>query len=53
MDALIEFTSPMWKESFKFVEPNMSGIGGLHMIPNSERLVADVVVPALREQDPE
>jgi hypothetical protein len=43
----------MWKESFKFVEPNMSGIGGLHMIPNSERLVAEVVVPALRGQDPE
>jgi hypothetical protein len=53
MDALIEFTSPMWKESFWFVEPNLSGIGGLHMIPTSERLVADVVVPALRQQDPE
>ena len=53
MDALIEFTSPMWKESFHFVEPNLSGIGGLHIIPTSEQLVADVVVPALREQDPE
>ena len=53
MDALIEFTSPMWKESFRFVEPNLSGIGGLHMIPNSERLVADLVVPVLRQQDPE
>ena len=53
MDALIEFTSPMWKESFRFVEPNLSGIGGLHIIPTSEQLVADVVVPALREQDPE
>ncbi len=52
MDALIEFTSPMWKESFHFVEPNLSGIGGLHMIPTSERLVADVVLPALRRQDP-
>jgi hypothetical protein len=53
MDALIDFTSPMWKESFRFVEPNLSGIGGLHIIPTSEKLVADVVVPALREQDPE
>ncbi len=53
MDALIEFTSPMWKESFHFVEPNLSGIGGLHMIPTSEQLVADVVLPALLEQDPE
>lgn len=52
MDALVDFTSPMWKESFRFVEPNMSGIGGLHMIPTSERLVAEVVVPALRQHDP-
>ncbi|HEY3117065.1 MAG TPA: hypothetical protein VGK54_10005, partial [Chloroflexota bacterium] len=53
MDALIDFTSPMWKDSFRFVEPNLSGIGGLHMVPTSERLVGDVVVPALRQQDPD
>ena len=53
MDALIDLTSPMWKDSLRFVEPNLSGIGGLHMVPTSERLVADVVVPALRQQDPE
>jgi hypothetical protein len=52
-DAVIDFTSPMWKDSFHFVEPNLSGIGGLHMVPTSERLVADVVLPALRRQDPE
>jgi hypothetical protein len=52
MDALIDFTSSMWKDSFKLVEPNMSGIGGLHMIPTSERLVAELVVPALRQHDP-
>jgi hypothetical protein len=53
LDALIDFTSPMWKESFRFVEPNLTGIGGLHMVPTSERLIADVVVPALQRQDPE
>jgi hypothetical protein len=52
LDALIDFTSPMWKESWRFLEPNLSGIGGLHMIPTSERLLADVVLPALRRQDP-
>jgi hypothetical protein len=52
-DAVIDFTSPMWKDSFHFVEPNLSGIGGLHMIPTSEQLVADIVLPALRQQDPE
>ncbi|HEU5305292.1 MAG TPA: hypothetical protein VFU40_11655 [Gemmatimonadales bacterium] len=51
LDALIDFTSPMWKESFRFVEPNLTGIGGLHMVPTSERLVAEVVVPALQGQD--
>ena len=53
LDALIDFTSPMWKESLRFVEPNLSGIGGLHMVPTSERLLAEIVVPALRAQDPE
>lgn len=52
LDALVDFTSPMWKESFRFVEPNLTGIGGLHMVPSSERLVAEVVVPALEHQDP-
>jgi hypothetical protein len=53
MDALIDFTSPMWKDSFRLVEPNLSGIGGLHMVPTCEKLMADLVVPALRQQDPD
>ena len=52
LDALVDFTSPMWKESFRFVEPNLTGIGGLHMVPTGEGLVAEVVVPPLEEQDP-
>jgi hypothetical protein len=53
LDALIDFTSPMWRESLRFVEPNLTGIGGLHMVPTSERLVAEIVVPALRSVEPE
>jgi hypothetical protein len=52
LDAMIDFTSPMWKDTLRFVEPNLSGIGGLHLVPTSEAIVADVVVPALRQQDP-
>lgn len=52
LDAMIDFTSPMWKNSLHFVEPNLGGIGGLHMIPTSERLVADIVYPVLRAHDP-
>jgi hypothetical protein len=51
LDALVDFTSPMWKETLRFVEPNMSGIGGLHMVPTCERLLADIIVPVLRNGD--
>jgi hypothetical protein len=53
LDAMIDFTSPMWKSSLRFVEPNMSGIGGLHLIPTAERIVADVVLPVLYRRDPQ
>ena len=53
LDAMIDFISPMWKDSLRFVEPNLGGIGGLHLVPMSERMVAELVVPLLREQDPE
>ena len=52
LDAVIDFTSPMWKDSLRYVEPNMSGIGGLHMVPSSERLVLELVGPVLRDDDP-
>jgi hypothetical protein len=41
----------MWKESLKFVEPNMSGIGGLHMVPTCEHILSEVVVQVLQEID--
>jgi len=53
LDALVDFTSPMWKESLRFVEPNLMGIGGLHVVPTCERLIADIVAPMLRAGDPE
>lgn len=52
LDAMVDFISPMWKDSLRFVEPNLSGIGGLHLVPTAERIVADLVVPALRAHDP-
>jgi len=51
LDALVDFTSPMWKETLRFVEPNLTGIGGLHMVPTCERLLADIVVPVLQHGD--
>jgi hypothetical protein len=53
LDAVIDFTSPMWKNSLKFMEPNMAGIGGLYLVPTSERVIADLVLPRLAKCDPE
>ena len=52
LDAVIDYASAMWKDSIKFMEPNLTGIGGLHIAPTSMRIVADLVVPALLKQDP-
>jgi len=53
LDAVIDFTSPMWKDSLNFMEPNLSGVGGLHLIPACEQLLADVVLPAMYAVDAE
>ena len=52
LDAMVDFVSPMWKDSLRFVEPNLSGIGGLHLVPTTERLIADLVMPALQRYGP-
>jgi hypothetical protein len=51
LDAMVDFISPMWKNSLHFVEPNLSCIGGLHLVPSAERIVADIVLPVLEAQD--
>lgn len=53
LDAMVDFISPMWKDSLRFVEPNLSGIGGLHLVPTAERILADLVLPVLKRHDPE
>jgi hypothetical protein len=51
LDAVVDFTSPMWKDSLWFLEPNLSGIGGLHLTPTCERILADLVLPVLERHD--
>jgi len=53
LDAVVDYTTAMWKDSIKFMEPNLSGIGGLHIGPTAANVLADLVVPALLKQDPE
>jgi hypothetical protein len=50
-DAMVDFISPMWKDTLKFVEPNLSGIGGLHLLPTCEQIVAELVLPELQRHD--
>lgn len=47
LDAIVDFASPRWQDSLQFVEPNLSGVGGLHLLPMSERLAALEVFPRL------
>jgi hypothetical protein len=51
LDALVDFTGPVWKETLKFVEPNLTGVGGLHLVPSVEEVVAEVMVPLIQGQD--
>src|SRR5215212_9553139 len=51
LDAVVDYSIPEWKDSIKFMEPNLTGIGGLHIAPTSMEVLGDVVVPALLAQD--
>ncbi|MBV9124491.1 MAG: hypothetical protein JO112_14125, partial [Planctomycetes bacterium] len=51
LDAVIDFASPCWKDTLLFLEPNLSCMGGLHLVPMAERIVAEVVLPALQSED--
>jgi hypothetical protein len=53
LDAVVDFTSAMWKDSLLFVESNLSGIGGLHMVPSCEAILREVVLPELEAADPD
>ena len=53
LDALVDYTSPVWKDTLRFIEPNLTGVGGLHLVPSVEELVSEAIVPLLVAQDPE
>lgn len=52
LDAVVDLTSPMWKDSLQFMEPNLSGVGGIHLIPSCEQMLAEAVLPVLQRHDP-
>lgn len=52
-DAVVDFASAGWQRSLQFVEPNLNGIGGLHLVPTAEAIFAEHLLPALARRDPE
>jgi len=52
LDAVCDFSSPGWRDGLAFLEPNLSGIGGIHYAPVVEQLVMRDVVPEMRRHDP-
>ncbi len=53
LDAMVDFTSPSWKDTLAFVEPNLVGVGGINLVPAMEQVMVDVIVPALRNVAPD
>ena len=53
LDAVCDFTGAGWQDSLKFMEPNMTGVGGIHFAPIAEALVLRDVVPTLFANNPE
>jgi carboxypeptidase Taq len=52
LDAVCDFTSARWQDSLRFMEPNLSGVGGIHLGPLAETLLMRDVVPAIHAHDP-
>ena len=53
LDAACDFTAAGWQQTLKFMEPNLSGVGGIHFAPIAEQLIMRDVVPSLLAHDPE
>jgi carboxypeptidase Taq len=53
LDAVCDFTGAAWRDSLHFMEPNLTGVGGIHFAPLAEELVMRDVVPTLTAHDPE
>jgi hypothetical protein len=52
LDAVALFETPQWKSTVQFLEPNLTGIGGLHMLPSAERILERRLEPLIRHADP-
>lgn len=52
LDAVCDFARADWRDSLKFLEPNLSGIGGIYDVPVAEQSVLRDIVTAIQKHDP-
>jgi carboxypeptidase Taq len=53
LDAACDFTGANWQDSLHFMEPNLTGVGGVHYGPVAEQLLMRDVLPTLLAHDPD
>lgn len=47
LDAIADLTGAFSKDSLAFIEPNLVGAGGIHLIPAAEDIILETVVPVM------
>ena len=52
LDAVCDFTGARWQDSLQFMEPNLSGVGGIQLGPLADSLVMRDIVPTIIAHDP-
>jgi carboxypeptidase Taq len=52
LDAVCDFSAAGWEDSLKFMEANLSGVGGISYGPLAEQLMMRDIVPSLVAHDP-
>ena len=50
---MCDFTGAAWRDSLRFMEANLAGVGGIYFTPVAEQLVMRDVVPTLLAHDPD
>jgi hypothetical protein len=53
LDAMVDFTSPTWKDTLAYVEPNLVGVGGIVLGPAADAVAMEVIVPVLQRVAPD
>lgn len=53
LDAVADLTAAFSKDSLAFIEANLVGAGGVHLIPTAEDIILETVVPVLEGAAPD